>query len=275
MRGLAIFTALALVLTTAVSRAGPAAGAGSSALVSPAVLAALAAAEGDEAPIDSALRIYEKAEWSGALRLGVTLQRGNVDSALVDFSADVQRTWTVDKLTAGARYRWGEQEDEKTSSYASVQSRFTHHYSRTLFGYASGKAERDDVADLSLRATLGVGAGLSVWRASDDEFLDLSAGIAILHEDYEGQSPDTDPAGEVGLELGMLLGEAKLRESFTAIAPLGDFDRYILQSLTTLTYPLGGSWNLENSLAITYVGDPPSGTDRLDLVLTIGLSYTF
>ena len=57
--------------------------------------------------------------------------------------------------------------------------------------------------------------------------------------------------------------------------PLDDFAGYLIRSRTTIGVPLCQDLALRLSLEITYDGDPPSGTEALDILGLVGVEYQF
>lgn len=215
--------------------------------------------------------------WTGKIRLAGSFQTGNVDANHVDFRAEATRTWERDRLSAGARVRYGRSEGETTASFGLVESKFDHYFEKNFYGYASMEVSRDKIQNLDLRALFGVGVGLMVWEG-EKEHQDLSfeGGLSALYEDFEGEDSELEPALRLAAKYRDVYFEnLHFVQEVELLTPVTDPKDFLFRSRTSTIYPLGESWNADNTLEVTYQNEPPAETEELDIVLTVGIEHTF
>jgi putative salt-induced outer membrane protein YdiY len=129
--------------------------------------------------------------WSGSVVGGALATRGNSDTEIFNLRFDATRTGERNTLTLAAGYAFGQQEDQDTGNENTTtnnwfaQARLDHNLSERFYDFALVRLEGDEVADLNLRASPGVGIGYR-WILRPLTHLNTEAGITWVYEDYEG-----------------------------------------------------------------------------------------
>lgn len=224
--------------------------------------------------------ILEPHDWRGKIALLGSVRTGNTDSFNIALRSEANRQWTEDRLALKLDAGYGETESELTSSSVFGSAKFDHFYTEDFYAYGNVSALFDDVADINLRAILGVGAGANVWRGAEDpskQLLDVELGISAIYEDFgAGGSSDLDPAIRAAYTYkNFFFEKAEFVQTFEFVAPFSDLDAFIIRAVASLAVPLDESWNLTNSLEIDWQGDPAPGAKALDLTFLLGLEYSF
>ena len=103
--------------------------------------------------------------WTGSFSLNGLVTSGNSETEQVGFRGALSKRWPRDRLTFGAEYTFGRQEDPDTGDksttvdYAMGLAKYDHFFTGHFYGYLSTKVERDGVADLEVRVAPGTGVG--------------------------------------------------------------------------------------------------------------------
>lgn len=224
--------------------------------------------------------VLEPKEWSGKFALLGSFRAGNADTLDINVRTSAKRQWSSDRLSLKAGISYGESEGEKNTSNAFAEGKFDHFYNKRFYIFGNASALWDEIADIDLRAIVGVGAGLNVWRGEengDKRFFDVEAGISAIYEKFSTNGDDgLDPALRVATNYNNLIGEAVVfGNTIEFIMPLTEVDGWILRSVTSVEVPLSDSWYLKNSLELDYQAAPPAGTKNLDLKALVGVEYQF
>jgi len=128
--------------------------------------------------------------WTGSLSLNGLLTSGNSETEQLGFRGALSKRWPSDRLTFGAEYSYGRQEDPRTGEksttidYAMGLAKYDHFFTRKFYGYLGTKAERDKVAALELRLAPGAGVGYQ-WFEGPAFNLSSEAGLVWVYENYK------------------------------------------------------------------------------------------
>ena len=128
--------------------------------------------------------------WTGSFSLNGLLTTGNSETEQLGFRGALSKRWPHDRLTFGAEYYYGRQEDPRTGDksttidYAMALAKYDHFFTKKFYGYLGTKAERDVVADLELRLAPGAGVGYQ-WFERPTLNLSTEAGLAWVYENYK------------------------------------------------------------------------------------------
>jgi putative salt-induced outer membrane protein YdiY len=128
--------------------------------------------------------------WTGSLSLNGLLTTGNSETEQLGFRGALSKRWPDDRLTFGAEYSFGRQEDPSTGEksttidYAMALAKYDHFLTKKFYGYLATKLERDGVAELELRLAPGGGVGYQ-WFEGPAFNLSSELGLVWVYEDYE------------------------------------------------------------------------------------------
>jgi hypothetical protein len=128
--------------------------------------------------------------WTGSFSLNGLYTTGNSVTQQLGFRGALSKRWPDDRLTFGAEYSFGRQEDPSTGrksttlDYAMGLAKYDHFLTKKFYGYVSTKAERDGVAELELRVAPGTGVGYQ-WFEGPTFNLSNEAGLVWVYENYK------------------------------------------------------------------------------------------
>lgn len=229
-----------------------------------------AAAEGPKTPLDPH-------DWTGGAALFTSVTRGNAE--VFDLSLELQaaKQWTHDRIELNAFAVRGVAEGETNKDAQRARGLWRHFYSDDFYSYASLEIGRDSIQEVSLRLLANIGAGYVVWKESDDEMFAVEGGIGYRHESFEGDDEGrNDATGRVALIYKDIFFErGKYDQIVEVIVPFNEPGALLGRFEAGFTLPIAESWNLRNSLRLSYRGDTPDDTKALDVYFGVGLEYTF
>ena len=134
-------------------------------------------------------------KWTGGLIANALVTRGNSETDNIGATFNAVRRSENDRITLGAGYYYGRQEDEDTGDKETtidnwfVLGKYDYFLTKKLYVYGAFRAERDQIADLDLRLTAGLGLGYQ-WFETPYLNLFTEAGLAWVYEDYEDQDSE-------------------------------------------------------------------------------------
>ncbi len=222
------------------------------------------------------------AVWTGSVTANGMLTRGNSETETVGIDARAVRRTDQDRITFGAGYQYGRQEDpdtgkkEKTADYLVVLGKYDYFFTQKFYVYAGAKVERDTIADLDLRFAPGVGVGYQ-WFEGPTFNLNTEAGVAWIYEDFRHDGTREEFAARLAYHV-----------DWRPITPVLLFHNF--EYLPTFHDP-GGDYllNVDAGARITLIGNfftelkgelrhdetPAPGRKKDDWRLLFGLGWNF
>lgn len=154
-----------------------------------------AGANEDELTLDKLATINEttpQVKWTGSLRAGAILARGNTDTDAFNLAGDAVRRYVDDRVSLRGQYLYGQQrnndtgEKEATTDNWLVEGKYDHFFTKKLYGYTVAKVEADRIAELTLRTQPGGGLGYQ-WIESKGENFSTEIGAGYTYEKFKGE----------------------------------------------------------------------------------------
>jgi putative salt-induced outer membrane protein len=226
-------------------------------------------------------------EWRGSFALSATLSSGNTESRNFAAKLDAARERVADKWSLYGTALYGKREvdsgDEKTADNLRLGARYDYNLSERVFSFGLAEYERDRIADLDYRATLGLGLGYHLVKSERDAF-DVFSGVAHTRSRYDPSSPALANGAASGTATELLLGEEsnhKLSETLSVKQKLtvypsldggGEF-RSVFDS--ALVIALNAHLGLQVGLQNRYTSEVPVGVKKSDTQLMTGLNIKF
>jgi len=131
-------------------------------------------------------------QWSGAVTINGLITQGNSESQSLGASASAVRRSEIDRITLGGAYYYGRQKSTTTGEWETnvnnwfLLGKYDFFLTKQFYLYAAGRVERDRIADLDLRLTLGGGVGYQ-WFETPTFNLNTEAGLAWIYENFTHQ----------------------------------------------------------------------------------------
>jgi len=218
------------------------------------------------------------AEWTGNVTAGYTLTRGNSETETANIDVSLARRAENDRITLNAVYLFSAQENPDTGDEKTTQDKwygalkYDYFVSKKTYVFGNGRVERNRIAELDNRLTLGGGMGYQ-WLESETFNLGTEVGIAWLYEKYDTED---DSENEFSVQLGYHL-DKQLNDHVTFLHNLTYYPAFSDPSdcfLTTqaelraaLTKSLFGSFKV----ALDYDSTPAAGAKKTDLAYILGV----
>ena len=220
-------------------------------------------------------------KWTGSVTAGAIVTTGNSQTRNANATADAVYQRVKDRITLGFLWSYADNKNTPgagwtlTDRKTSGRAKYDYFLSEKTYALAQASAEADELADLDLRTTLGVGAGR---QFADDEEWKFSAegGLAHIDENH-GSSPDDSyiaarAAYNATWNLSKMWSFGQLVELYPSLESLDDFNAHVdTRAKATLTGSLFG----QVQWVYDFDNTPAAGHDRVDnrLILTLGWKF--
>src|SRR5262245_58828324 len=141
-------------------------------------------------------------QWTGSITGNALITRGNSHTENIGVTLNAVRRGEHDRLTLGGGYYYGRERDKDTDEENTtidnwfVLGKYDYFLTKKFYLYGALRTERDTIADLELRLTVGPGVGYQ-WYETPTFNLSTEAGVAWVYEDYRGQKSQDHWAGRL------------------------------------------------------------------------------
>ncbi len=130
--------------------------------------------------------------WTGDIKFGGLLTRGNTDTESVDFGFDLTRKSDQDLANVNAEYLTGRTKtngvETTTADQWNAESRYDYNFTKVLYGFADLQFSHDRLAFLDLRFNPSAGLGYHLINRPNFT-LDPEGGLAWVYEEYTNGTP--------------------------------------------------------------------------------------
>jgi putative salt-induced outer membrane protein YdiY len=221
-------------------------------------------------------------KWTGGISFTGMKTSGNAESTNIGFSLNAVRRAEQDRITLGAGYAFGRQEDPDTGEESTTVdnifgfAKYDYFLSKKLYLYGAVRAERDRIADLDLRFTPSVGAGYQ-WYETPTFNLSSEAGLAWVYEDFRDAGSDDHFAARFAYHVDWTPYKGVLLFHNLEWLPAFDdpFGDYNLNGDLGLRTAIFQGFFAEAKIEARYDSEPAPGAEKEDLryVLAVGWSF--
>jgi putative salt-induced outer membrane protein YdiY len=219
--------------------------------------------------------------WSGSLRAGATVNRGNSNTATAVAGYELQRRFPEDRVTSAGEYNYGRDrdpatgEDDTTVDHWRITGKYDHFISAKWYGYLTASAERDNIADLRLRLAPGAGAGYQ-WLEGPRTNIGSEVGLSFVHERYGEGERNEYLASRLAYNIDHKLADrVKAIHKLEYLPSLQDTGEYLLNTDAGVRVDLTGHFFAEMKLELRYNSAPPEGTKSTDMRYVTSLGWCF
>jgi putative salt-induced outer membrane protein YdiY len=221
-------------------------------------------------------------KWTGSLSAGITSTHGNTKTEDITGSVDLKKRTEKDRTTLSADYVKSEQEDPATGKEEAIEdwwrakTKYDYFFSKKMYGYLDGRYEKDAIAELDRRVTVGIGAGYQ-WIESENLNFSTELGLASLYEKFDNQ---TDSNSEISAQLGYYF-DKKLRKNLSFIHELTYYPAlekpadYYLTTTAELRTNFYKAMFVNIKAILDYDATPAIGAHKTDVKYFLGLGYSF
>ena len=222
-------------------------------------------------------------KWTGNISANATATRGNTVKDSYALSAKATKRTDDDRTTVSADYAKTKQEDPATGDkittedWWKLKAKYDYFITKKLYGYIDGRYEKDAIAELDRRVTVGTGLGYQ-WVEKPKVKFSTEAGIASIYEKFDDVDNTTN--SEISAQLGYNL-QMKLLKNFSFIheltyyPALSKFSDYYLTTTAELRADVTASIFLNAKVILDYDASPAIGKGNTDTKYFFGLGYSF
>lgn len=214
------------------------------------------------------------AKWSGNANLGLTLKSGNTDSEAFDVDSKAQADWGKHRAELILDYAREKENDVKTVDEKSLEALYDYFFAEKWFADFNAKFDNDDIAELDLRTTLGVGLGHQLYDR-DDLSIKFVLGPNYLKEEYARGSNDSSMAYRWKFDYEQKFWDDLIRlfHDHDLLVPSDATDEYIFKTETGIRVPLKKSLIASLQVDHDIDKDAPIGTSQNDTKYALKLGY--
>lgn len=228
----------------------------------------------------------ELQSWHGSVNFSGTATRGNTVGETATVTADLNRRWEKDRLTANGGYYFAQSGDskqtkQKTSSRFEFSAQEDHFWQPKFYTYVNGKYEFDKIMNLEYRWRTGVGLGYQWLENRDFGFGKVSfsqeVGASYVGEKFEHKDDDNFGTFRYAHHLAWEVAAIK-NLSFThnlEYLPAVDewADNYLLDTDAGLVYAFSANWQLIGKVEWDFQKKVAPGVKHSDIRYILGLGY--
>ena len=222
----------------------------------------------------SGLTTESKYPWEHSVSAGVTLTRGNSETAL--FTADFLATkkTPVNEYSFGLAGAYGNNKSVETVNNYKAFGQWNHLFNERLYGYLRADALRDRIADLDYRFTIGPGVGYYFIK-DKMTYLAGEAGAAFEAQ-HLGKKSDTFATARLADRFEHKFNDhARLWQSAEFLPQVDEFDNYVINCEIGIETSVTKSFTLKTYLLDSYQNRPSAGKKKNDIQIVAAVGYKF
>jgi putative salt-induced outer membrane protein YdiY len=224
----------------------------------------------------------EEPKWHGNISGAITSTHGNTNTLSESLSVFLTRRSEIDRTILSYDYLYGKQKNpttgqkEVTQDQWKARGEYDYFFSKKFFGFIDARYEKDRIAELERRTTIGLGAGYQ-WIESDPFNFSTQAGIASRHETYTNGTPSSS---QMSAQLGYHL-DAKLTKTLMFINDLTYYPSletsgdYFLTTTGELRAKLTEMIFANFKTVFDFDSSPAQGKGKSDVKYILGIGCTF
>lgn len=222
--------------------------------------------------------------WKSSIAFGGSLTSGNSDTMGLNLAAGSEKKTEKNEFVLGAVATYGETDDETSTEKGSLFFNYKRMFGSS-YVYSDTELFHDKIALIKYRFTTSAGYGRYVID-NEKTKLGVELGLAYIHEDFEDQPEDEEPAEELDADDTFALrvsqnfehqlsATAKIWQSLEYLSEFSDFDNYLLNATAGIEAALNHKLSLRFSIEDRYNSRPPYGSEKNDLLTVAAVAMRF
>jgi putative salt-induced outer membrane protein len=229
--------------------------------------------------------VKDDGQWRSALGLSLAAASGNTSSTTFNALADAVRATKQDKwaLYANALYGKSGSPSVKTADSLRLGTKYDWNLSPQMYAFGLGELQRDSIAHLSSRVTLGGGLGYKIINTDPLKF-EVFGGVGYISDKYSpNQLVDGSLRGSYSYPT-LLLGEESthklgqsttFKQRFVLFPNLKNSGKYTGQWDAGISVAATAAMNLNAGLQLKINNNVAAPTKKTDTLFTTGVSVKF
>ncbi|MEE2857677.1 MAG: DUF481 domain-containing protein [Planctomycetota bacterium] len=209
------------------------------------------------------------------ITLNGTKTSGNTRTISASMNLDYTFRYKTHRFVSKVNWAYGKDDTILSKRTTGAEIKYDFFPRDEWFLYTSFSARNDQFADLSLRTTAGIGAGIQIFD-SDSIKWSQETGISALNEDFFSAEDEAASTLRIAGNLEWSIDEGLL-EAFhdhTIFVSLVDPDDLLVEGRLGIRTRIIGGLSLNAQMNIRYDSHPPITIEGEDIELLLGLGYS-
>lgn len=217
----------------------------------------------------------EPRKWTGRVKVGAGMKRGNTDSKSAVLGAEAKRRTDRDRFELRFLYNYAEEDKEVTSRNTYGSLKYDYFIAESFYVYLALELLKDEFRDLNLRSATGGGVGYEVWDEPGKSLL-FELGLTYFSEDRKEGEDTSEASARVASVFKWAFGEYLVfTERLLYYPSLERSKKYLVRNEASLSAPLAFGWALDLMNIYEHDSDPPEGVRNNDSEWILSLAYRF
>lgn len=214
--------------------------------------------------------------YKGNIVAGGNRTDGNTDSLALNTSAQLVIRSSRQRLTLNGAYNYGESDDTLSARNANGSIKYDFFTTKKLYTYVQTLFERDDLQDLRLRTTFGLGMGYQ-FVDSERTSLALEAGPSHYQENFRQAEDQNYSTGRWSAVFNheIIPKRLKLFHMHEGYYGLEKSNSYYIRSEQGFRIPVAENFFANFQFNYNYTSQPAPGKRQGDITYILGLAYDF
>ncbi|MBU0986075.1 MAG: DUF481 domain-containing protein [Proteobacteria bacterium] len=214
--------------------------------------------------------------YKGNIVAGGSRSDGNTDSQALNTSAQLVIRSKRQRLTLTGAYNYGETDETLTARNAAGSIKYDFFTTQKLYTYAQSLFERDDLQDLRLRTTFGLGMGYQFIDAERTS-LSVEAGPSYYQEDFIAAEDQSYSSGRWSIKFNHEIVPKRLNffHMHEGYYSFEESNSYYVRSEQGLRIPVAKNFFANFQVNFNYNSQPAPGKRKDDIIYIFGLAYDF
>ena len=209
------------------------------------------------------------------ITLNGTRTSGNTSTTSASMNMDYTFRYLTHRFNSKLHWAYGEDEEVISKRTTGAELKYDFFPRDSWYFYTNFSARNDRFADLSLRTTAGIGAGIQLLD-SDEISWSQESGISALNEDFISALDEATNTLRVAGDIKWSIGEGMM-EAFhdhTLFISLDDPSNILAEGRLGLRTQIIGGLSLNTQINIRHDSEPPVGVEQDDIEMLLGLGYS-
>lgn len=238
------------------------------------MVAGVSSAMADTSTSNGGMTTELKYPWEHSVSAGVTLTRGNSETAL--FTADflASKKTPVNEYSFGLAGAYGNNKSVDSVNNYKGFGQWNHLFDERLYGYLRADAVRDIIADLDYRFTIGPGVGYYFIKNSAT-YLAGEAGAAFQTRRLGGKSDNYITVRLADRFEHKFNDHARVWQSAEILPQVDKFENFTVNFEVGVETSVTKSFTLKTYLLDSYQNRPALGRKKNDIQIVAAAGYKF
>jgi putative salt-induced outer membrane protein YdiY len=223
----------------------------------------------------------EAPKWTGSVKAGAIVTRGNSETENLNFNLDASRRSEKHRFTTSAGYFFGRQRDPNTGDSSTTTDnwfalgKYDYFFTEKFYGYGRTRVEQDRIAELALRVMPGIGVGYQ-WVDRADFKFSTEAGVDWIWEEYENDGTNEHFAARLAYHVEKRLNtNLTLFHNFEYLPSLSEVSDFNINADAGIRNTLWKNLFAELKAEWRYDSTPAPGAKDSDWRYLVSLGWDF